>query len=171
MRAEKIHRPLFADYRAFYGIPSGFRLHPNWLKLFWLHRLMTECSLGTVLLYLDTDTRVRRAFDPAALLPPPAEFAAVRNVWGQYNVGVTAWVVTERTRRQIAAAWADGPSLHQPAEDQPVINRYLQGCCCRELGSEWNSYRAAKGGMHHDPWIESWHGESIEYARCRLEAG
>jgi hypothetical protein len=165
IEAERIHRPMFCDYIATYGIPDDWPMgrHQNWLKLYRLRHLLNTLPIDTILLYLDVDTRVRKIFDPADAMGD-AEFAAVRNVWGQLNVGVMFWRVTENTRNVLERIWKSGPLMQYPSDDQAVVNHYVQTLKRKDLPREWNSYRAAKGGVHPDPIIESWHGEPLHVA-------
>jgi hypothetical protein len=162
---ERLHRPLFQEYISIYGVPSDWPLgrHQNWLKIYRLRHLLRTLPLGTILLYLDADTRVRKIFDPTQAMGD-AEFAAVKNVWNQLNVGVMFFRVTENTRVAIEKIWTAGPLMQYPSDDQAVVNHYVQTLRRKELPREWNSYRAVKGGMHPDPIISSWHGEPLHVA-------
>jgi hypothetical protein len=142
-----------------------------WDKIHWLRQEIRSADDGDIICYADGDVLGLEACCFKTALAG-ADFGAVSNIFGYFNLGVMLWAVNVRTRKYIEAIADHGPyGPPMPGCEHFPVHWFLQNLNVRRLARNYNDFASAAGDRRVDipVYFKAWHGIGTQQATRAIQ--
>jgi hypothetical protein len=162
------HAPYCAEHDIEYLISDRrwCKWPAQWDKLFFLADVANDAPEGALLVYADHDALIVGDEDLRCAPLGRALFGGVRNLWGDFNLGVM-FVRNSAPMRALLKALTEHPIIGQALNEHRPFNVALREFRIESaaLPRRWNDYRQAEVLSDGRPTvIRAWHNEPKAFA-------